>query len=113
LVGDTYVYLETAHWGLEPVCNLTETTPHQSFPIIYRRGFSDPGLLNAIMLALSFAANDCQIDRESLAYKTNAISYINQQIGGALDGCVASTIGAILLIVGVEVSSHSASHGLC
>lgn len=57
------------------------------------------------MLALSFAANEYQVTQESLAYKSNAISYINQKICCTSESSVSATIGAILLLIGVEAST--------
>lgn len=96
---------ESAPQALEPVCNITQTSSHQRFDTIFQSGFSDPALSNAVMLALSFAANEYQVTQECLAYKDNTIRHINQKIGGSLDSSVSKTMGAILLLVGIEVST--------
>lgn len=54
---------------------------------------------------MSFAANDYQATPESLMYKSRAISPINHKISAI--PYADATIGAILLLVGVEVSLDS------
>ena len=58
------------------------------------------------MLALSFAANGYQITKECLVYKSNAISHINQSITHAADSSISRVVGAILLLIGVEVRAE-------
>jgi hypothetical protein len=57
------------------------------------------------MLSLLFAVTEGNLDIECLKYKVRAISYIRDKMGAA--GAVSeSTIGAILLLVGVEVGIY-------
>jgi hypothetical protein len=97
------LFLDTAPQALEPVCNVTGHTSHQKFNSMFRCGFNDPALSNAIMQALTFAANGYQITEECLRYKSNAIFHINQNITHVLDSSISRIIGAVLLLIGVEV----------
>lgn len=57
------------------------------------------------MLSLSFAANEYHFTQECVTFKNTTIRHINQKIGAALDPkAVSQMIGAILLLIGVEVS---------
>jgi len=56
------------------------------------------------MLSLSVAASGYQVTQECLSYKSRAISYINQKIQYTQNYSISATIGAILLLIGVEVS---------
>ncbi|KAL6910084.1 hypothetical protein GGI43DRAFT_389280 [Trichoderma evansii] len=94
---------KTASQALEPVCNFSEATAHQKFHKIFYDGFSDEALLNAIMLSLTFAANEYHFTQECATFKNTTIQHINQKIGSSLDPpAVSQMIGAILLLIGVE-----------
>ncbi|KAM6480497.1 hypothetical protein HDV62DRAFT_398944 [Trichoderma sp. SZMC 28011] len=94
---------KTASQALEPVCNFAETTAHQKFHRLFHDGFNDAALSNAIMLSLSFAANEYHFTQECVTFKNTTIRHINQKIGAALDPkAVSQMIGAILLLIGVE-----------
>jgi enolase len=55
------------------------------------------------MLTFAIAATEGSIDRECLGYQSQAMSYIRERMN-SLDGAtMVSTIGAILLLAGVEV----------
>jgi hypothetical protein len=79
----------------------------QSFRSVFQTGLDDPALLNAVMLTFAIAATDGGIDRECLGYQSQAMSYIRERMS-SLDGATSvSTIGAILLLAGVEVCESS------
>jgi hypothetical protein len=59
--------------------------------------------MNAVMLSLAFAVTGGSIDRECLGYQGQAISYIRKKMSSLDDATSESTIGAILLLAGVEV----------
>ena len=56
--------------------------------------------MNAVMLSLSFAASGGVLNNESLVYRGQAIHHIRETLNKTVS---ESTIGAILLLVGVEV----------
>lgn len=70
---------------------------------MFRTGFGDPALLNAVMLSLAFAATGGSIDLECLRYQSQAISQIRQRMNRLVEAATETTIGTILLLAGVEV----------
>ncbi|KAF5024062.1 hypothetical protein F66182_3858 [Fusarium sp. NRRL 66182] len=89
----------------EPVFSIVKDLAFQSFRSVFRAGFVDPDLLNAVMFSFAFAANGCVINRECLQYQGQAIRYIRERMSSLDKATPESTIGAILLLVGVEVGS--------
>ncbi|KAL4995584.1 hypothetical protein BDV10DRAFT_202876 [Aspergillus recurvatus] len=85
----------------EPVFSLAEELAFQSFRSVFRTGFDDPALVNAVMLALAFAVAGGSINRECLRYQGQAITYIRERMDSVDDAASEATIGAILLIAGV------------
>lgn len=70
---------------------------------MFRTGFGDPALLNAVMLSLAFAATDGSIDLECLRYRGQTISHIRHRMNRLGEAATETTIGTILLLAGVEV----------
>ena len=56
------------------------------------------------MLSFVFAVTGGSINRECLGYQSQAISYIRERMSSLDEATSESTIGAILLLAGVEVS---------
>jgi hypothetical protein len=67
----------------------------------------DPALLNAVMLAFAFAVTGGSLNRECLGYRGQAISHIRGKMTSLNEATSESTIGAILLLAGVEVCNFS------
>ncbi|KAL4786414.1 hypothetical protein BJX76DRAFT_321277 [Aspergillus varians] len=86
----------------EPVFSIAEELAFQNFQSVFRTGFDDPALLNAVMLSLALAVTGGSIDRECLRYQGQAISYIRQRMNHLGEAITETTIGAILLLAGVE-----------
>ncbi|EHK50808.1 hypothetical protein TRIATDRAFT_288672 [Trichoderma atroviride IMI 206040] len=86
----------------EPVFSITEDLAFQNFHTVFRTGLTDPALANAVMLSLLFAVTEGNLDTECLKYKVCAIAYIRDKVAYAKEAASESTIGAILLLVGVE-----------
>jgi hypothetical protein len=95
---------DKARQAPEPVFSVAEGLAFQNFSSVFRTVLVDPALLNAVMLSLAFAATGGSIDRECLGYQGLAISYIREKMSFLDDAISESTIGAILLLAGVEVS---------
>ncbi|KAK8047551.1 hypothetical protein PG996_015615 [Apiospora saccharicola] len=93
-----------ARCASEPVFTIAreQTRDFQNFRRVFRTGFVDPALLNAVMLSLAVAAANGRIDGECLGYRGKAISYIRERVGSRNEATTESTIGAILLLAGVE-----------
>lgn len=75
----------------------------QSVDAVFRGGLVDSALVNAVMLALVFAVTESQTDTEYLGYQYEAIKGIRERMSHIDEATSESTIGAILLVVGVEV----------
>ncbi|KAL3457526.1 hypothetical protein BJX64DRAFT_16493 [Aspergillus heterothallicus] len=84
----------------EPVFSTADELAFQSFHSVFRSGFDDPALVNAIMLSLAFAVAG-RIDGECLRYQGQAITYIRERMDSLNEATSEATIGAILLITGV------------
>ncbi|MCJ1223713.1 hypothetical protein MMC12_000356 [Toensbergia leucococca] len=86
----------------EPVFSVVEELAFQNFRSVFRTGLVDPALLNAIMLSFVFAVTGGRINRECLGYQSQAIGYIRERMSSLDEATSESTIGAILLLAGVE-----------
>ncbi|KAF5577109.1 nucleoside diphosphate sugar epimerase [Fusarium pseudoanthophilum] len=84
----------------EPVFSIEDG--FQNFQSVFRSGLVDPALLNSVMLSLAFTANGGVINKECLVYRGQAIQHIRERISMPDKVVSESTIGAILLLVGVE-----------
>lgn len=69
----------------------------------YDAGLDDPGLASAIAMALVFAENSGQMNRDFSTHRLAAIQHINEKLSNPDAAASAATIGAVLLLVGVEV----------
>ncbi|KIA75422.1 hypothetical protein HK57_00098 [Aspergillus ustus] len=84
----------------EPVFSIAQELAFQSFHSVFRGGFDDPALVNAVMLSLAFAVTG-SIDGECMRYQGQAITYIRERMGSLNEAISEATIGAILLLAGV------------
>ncbi|KAL2841002.1 hypothetical protein BJY01DRAFT_14599 [Aspergillus pseudoustus] len=84
----------------EPVFSIAQELAFQSFHSVFRGGFDDPALVNAVMLSLAFAVTG-NIDGECMRYQGQTITYIRERMGSLNEAISEATIGAILLLVGV------------
>ncbi|KAI1111627.1 hypothetical protein F5Y14DRAFT_453860 [Nemania sp. NC0429] len=94
----------------EPVFTMTEKLAFQNFGSVFQMGLVDPTLVSAIMLSFAFSVAGGQINRECLAYQDQAISHIRERIGSPTEATSESTLGAILLLAGVEARRGMTSH---
>lgn len=92
--------LDQARQAPEPVFSISQDLDFQNFHSVFRTGLVDPALMNAVMLSLTFAASGGVLINESLVYRGQAIHHIREAMNKTVS---ESTIGAILLLVGVEV----------
>ncbi|KAL6792083.1 hypothetical protein J3E68DRAFT_61904 [Trichoderma sp. SZMC 28012] len=86
----------------EPVFSMSEELAFQNFHAVFRTGLTDPALSSAVMFSLLFAATEGSLDIECLKYKGCAIGGIRDKITCIKGAVSESTIGAILLLAGVE-----------
>ncbi|RDW91726.1 hypothetical protein BP5796_02891 [Coleophoma crateriformis] len=86
----------------EPVFSMVEELAFQNFHSVFRTGLVDSALLSAVMLSFAFAVTGGRIDQECLGYQGQAIKYVREKMSSLDEATSESTIGAILLLAGVE-----------
>jgi hypothetical protein len=101
---------DTAKQAAEPVFSFADKVTLQNFRSVFRTGLNDPALLNAVMLTFAFAVTGGVMDRECLGYQTQAMSSIRERLSLSNGAVSTTTLGAILLLAGVEVCPLSPSH---
>lgn len=87
----------------EPVLSVLDELVLQNFRPILRTGPDDGVLLNAIMLTFSFSIAAGNFNRQCLEYQSAALSSVRERIASPNKANIESTLGAILLLAGVEV----------
>lgn len=75
----------------------------QNFRTVLRRGLNDHALLSALILTFAFSVAAGTIDKECLLYQNEALSSIQRRMGSPLKAASEPTLGAILLLAGIEV----------
>ncbi|CAG1963993.1 unnamed protein product [Fusarium graminearum] len=93
---------DEARLAPEPVFSVSKDLDFQNFHSVFRSGLVEPALSNAVMLSLAFAASGGVINKECLIYRGQAIHHIRETMALNNKSVSESTIGAILLLVGVE-----------
>ncbi|KAI0975863.1 hypothetical protein F4678DRAFT_418835 [Xylaria arbuscula] len=91
-----------ARQSLEPVFNIADQATFQSFQSVFQTGLVDPALMSAVMHSLAFAAARGDTNRECLGYQGRTFSYVREKMNSLSAAASESTIGAILLLAGVE-----------
>ena len=89
----------------EPVFSVNHPSDYQGLRSVFSAGIEDPALAFAICLKLALAANGGKLDEECSAYKLKAIQWVNARISNPAEAASTTTVGAVLLLVGVAVSS--------
>lgn len=95
--------LDAAKQAAEPVFSVADPVIFQDFESVFRTDLEDPALLNAVKLTFAFAVTGGNIDYECLSYQNQAISTICERISSPEMALSLPTLGAILLLAGVEV----------
>ena len=93
----------SAHQAGDPVFSVNSPIEFQGLRSIFNAGLEDPGLAAAVCLALAFAANGGIMDQECTAYRLKAIQHVNETLSDPAQAASTTTIGTVLLLVGVEV----------
>ncbi|KAF2476210.1 putative N-ethylmaleimide reductase [Lindgomyces ingoldianus] len=86
----------------EPLFSISDELVFQNFRSVLRKGLDDHALLSAFMLTFEFAVTASSIDREYLRYQNEALSSIRQRMNSLDSATSESTMGAILLLAGIE-----------
>jgi hypothetical protein len=94
-------YIARAQQAVEPVFSISDPYSFQSVDVAFKNGFADPAFSNATMCAILFAENSHTFTPDVLHYQGQAIQHINKHLKAS--SYLDSTIGAILLLVGIEV----------
>ncbi|KAG8533619.1 uncharacterized protein KY384_001359 [Bacidia gigantensis] len=89
----------------EPIFNIDSKIGFQDMHTVFRTSLKDPALLNALLYTLQYAKRGNPMAPEVLSHRGQAMQLVNQRIESNEDVMTAATIGAILLLVGVEASS--------
>ena len=87
----------------EPVFSVNDAIDYQGLKSVFHSGLEDPALSAALCLTLAFAANGGAMDRECSAYRLKCIQHVNEKLSDPAEAASTTTIGTILLLVGVEV----------
>lgn len=91
-----------AQQAVEPIFSISDPYSFHNIHDAYRHGFADPAFVNAIVCAVSFVEHE-KLTPQVLFHQGEAMRHINKQLGSLLS--LDCTVGAILLLVGVEVGS--------
>jgi hypothetical protein len=83
----------------------------QNLGSVLRKGLDDHALLNAIMLTFLFTSTAGIIDREYLRYQVEALGSIRQRMSFPEEAATEPTLGAIVLLAGIEVGISLFSFG--
>ncbi|KAF5010366.1 hypothetical protein FDECE_3482 [Fusarium decemcellulare] len=86
-----------------PIFDVSDELVLQNFRTVLRKGRDDDALLSAIMVTFAFAVAPGSIGREFLGYQSEALSSIRRRISSPAMVPSESTLGAILLLAGIEV----------
>lgn len=97
--GDAEAIREAA----EPVFSVPDEVVFQNFRSVFRTGLNDVAFFNAVMLTFRFAVTGGVIDQECLGYRSQAITSIREKMSSPDMAATVSTLGAIVLVAGVEV----------
>ena len=106
--------MKSSHVG-----SVNDAVDYQGLDSVFRLGLHDAAVDSALCLTLAFAANGGTLDKECTAYRLKAIQCINERLSDHAKAASNTTMGAVLLLVGVEVrtairrSSMAFINGTC
>lgn len=93
----------SARHAAKPVSSVDDALDYQGLYNIFHSGLEDPALTAALCLTLALSANGGVMDGECSAYRLKCIRHINEKLSDPAQAASTTTVGAILLLVGVEV----------
>ncbi|KAJ5535673.1 N-ethylmaleimide reductase [Penicillium frequentans] len=93
---------DKAQYATKPTFSVSDELVLQNFRSFLREGLDDHALLSAIMLTYAYATTAGSIDRECLRYQGEVLSAIRQRMSSPNTVTNVSTLGAILLLAGIE-----------
>ncbi|EXJ91322.1 hypothetical protein A1O1_04434 [Capronia coronata CBS 617.96] len=86
----------------EPVFSVSDELVLQNFRSVLRKGLDDHALVSAVMLTFAFTVGAGSVDMEYLGYQSEALSSLRQRMSSPDRAISESTLGAILLLAGIE-----------
>jgi hypothetical protein len=87
----------------EPIFSVSDELVLQNFHSIIREGQDDQALLSAVMLTFEISVTAGSFNKTCLEYQNKALSSIRQRISSLDKATSEPTLGAILLLAGIEV----------
>lgn len=87
----------------EPDITVSDELVLRHFRSVLRKGLDDDALLSAVMLTFAFAAGAGSIDKECLGYQSEVLRSVRQRMSVPNVATSEPTLGAILLLAGIEV----------
>ncbi|EHK43626.1 hypothetical protein TRIATDRAFT_149068 [Trichoderma atroviride IMI 206040] len=93
---------DAARQAAEPIFSVADPVVFQDFASVFRTDLDDPALLNAVKLTFAFAVTGGNIDQECLDFQNQAMSTIRERMDSLESALTLPTLGAILLLAGVE-----------
>lgn len=96
--------IDAARQAAEPIFSVADPVVFQDFASVFRTDLDDPALLNAVKLTFAFAVTGGNIDQECLDFQNQAMSTIRERMDSLESALTLPTLGAILLLAGVEVT---------
>ena len=94
---------DKAKEALEPIFSLDDDVALQNFRSVFRTSLNDPALLNAVLFVTTFAVTENVLHHDCLSYQTQALTAVRERISLQDGTTTIPTLGAILLLAGVEV----------
>lgn len=87
----------------EPILSVSDELVLQNFQSVLRKGLDDRALLNAVMSTYTSAVTSSSYNDDHFRYQTEALSCLRQSLRSPDEATSESTLGAILLLAGIEV----------
>ncbi|KAH8886597.1 hypothetical protein GQ53DRAFT_784869 [Thozetella sp. PMI_491] len=91
-----------ARHAAEPVFSVADPVLFQDFGSVFRTDLDDPALLNAVMLTFALAVTGGNMDNECVGYQNQALAAVRERMSSPEAALSLPTLGAILLLAGVE-----------
>ncbi|OQE04766.1 hypothetical protein PENVUL_c030G04018 [Penicillium vulpinum] len=89
--------------AMELVFSISDELVLQNFCSVLRKGLGDNALLSAVMLTFSFTATADMSSMECLEYQNETLRSVRQRMSSPDKAATEPTIGAILLLAGIEI----------
>jgi hypothetical protein len=105
------VYVGDARQAAEPVFSVADPVLFQDFGSVFRTDLDDPALRNAVLLTFALAVTGGNMDNECVGYQNRALAVVRERMSSPETAASLPTLGAILLLAGVEVRAWRRPEG--